>query len=453
MNTPVVALDLTEKAPHSPRERIGGFVIASRTVDKCRASLAGMLGEYHYDCPLDSMLFSFKKFTGDNERLVEEGIAGAEHDQMLQATKKNHRKPTKLSEAATKEMEKKEEERTIEPRRCQALERIYRPRPGVNCMKNYGQPTSTHPFLEGVKPEHLAILARHAREVEFMASQVIFRQNENAHQVYLILEGKVVVESCVARADAIPLQIVGAGDELGWSWLFPPFVWHFQARALEPTRAIVIDGAILLAACEQNQTFGFELMQRIAQVVVKRLEAAQQRLLEIQKATGPLPVIDEPQGNGVAGHLIAQSLAGMLAEHPFFTGMKDEHLKILSDAAMKAEFDVGQVIFREGDPANRFYLIQRGKVVLERVGGETPSAQIQIIGDGDVLGWSWLFPPFYSHFEARVLEPTQSIFLYGTRLREACEQNCELGYALMKRIAEVVIKRLSATQQRLTQRI
>ena len=64
MNTPIIYRDLTKQAPHSPRERTGGFAIADRTTDKCRASIAGTLGEYHYDCPLDNMLFSFKGITG-----------------------------------------------------------------------------------------------------------------------------------------------------------------------------------------------------------------------------------------------------------------------------------------------------------------------------------------------------------------------------------------------------
>jgi hypothetical protein len=64
MSTPIITEDLAKKAPHSPRQRIGGFVIASRAVDKCRATLAGTPGEYHYDCPLDNMLFSFKGITG-----------------------------------------------------------------------------------------------------------------------------------------------------------------------------------------------------------------------------------------------------------------------------------------------------------------------------------------------------------------------------------------------------
>jgi len=64
MNTLIIDRDLTKQAPHSPRERIAGFAIASRAVDKCRASVAGTLGEYHYDCPLDNQLFSFKGVTG-----------------------------------------------------------------------------------------------------------------------------------------------------------------------------------------------------------------------------------------------------------------------------------------------------------------------------------------------------------------------------------------------------
>ncbi|MDD5261292.1 MAG: DUF5069 domain-containing protein [Methylacidiphilales bacterium] len=64
MSTTITAQDLTKQAPHSPRNRIAGFVIASRTIDKCRAELAGKLGEYHYDCPLDNVLFTFKGITG-----------------------------------------------------------------------------------------------------------------------------------------------------------------------------------------------------------------------------------------------------------------------------------------------------------------------------------------------------------------------------------------------------
>lgn len=173
--------------------------------------------------------------------------------------------------------------------------------------------------------------------------------------------------------------------------------------------------------------------------------------MEIQKTAKPLSVIDESKRDGVPGHRVAQSLEDMLAEYPFFKGMKAEHLSIVARAATRAKFDAGQVIFREGDPANRLYLIQHGKVALEAQGTGTTGAEFQIIGAGDVLGWSWLFPPFNSHFRARALEPTQCIFLYGSRLREECEQNHELGYELMKRTVGIVIQRLQATRERLVE--
>jgi len=74
---------------------------------------------------------------------------------------------------------------------------------------------------------------------------------------------------------------------------------------------------------------------------------------------------------------------------------------------------------------------------------------VETIGAGSVLGWSWLFPPYYWHFDARAITPIKAIFLYGTRLREQCETNHELGHELMKRISEVVIERLQATRRRL----
>jgi len=70
MNTTIIDRDLTKQAPHSPRERIAGFAIASRAVDKCRANVAGTLGEYHYDCPLDNLLFSFKGVTGEQFKVA-----------------------------------------------------------------------------------------------------------------------------------------------------------------------------------------------------------------------------------------------------------------------------------------------------------------------------------------------------------------------------------------------
>ena len=144
-----------------------------------------------------------------------------------------------------------------------------------------------------------------------------------------------------------------------------------------------------------------------------------------------------------------QALESVLHAHPFLAGMKPEHLRTLNDNAMMMSYQPGEVIFREGDPANRFYLIQKGKVTLESSRRESEPVLIQSIGPGDVLGWSWLFPPYYWHFDARAVEPTEAIFFYGTRLREQCERDHDLGYELMKRMASVIIHRLQATRRHL----
>ena len=145
----------------------------------------------------------------------------------------------------------------------------------------------------------------------------------------------------------------------------------------------------------------------------------------------------------------ADALAKQIAAHPLMRGIKPEHLKVLTACAMPAQFKEGELIFREGDPANRFYLLEGGKVSLESHGRDEAPVCIQTIGAGDVLGWSWLFPPYYWHFDARALEPVAAIFFYGTWLREYSEQDHDLGYELMKRMAEVVIRRLQATRQQL----
>jgi CRP-like cAMP-binding protein len=146
---------------------------------------------------------------------------------------------------------------------------------------------------------------------------------------------------------------------------------------------------------------------------------------------------------------LATNLVNLVGEQPFFKGLKEEHLQLLAESAMVTEFKAGEWIFRQGDPANRFYLILEGKVLIESESKERGMVPIRTFGPGDDLAWAWLFPPYYMHFSACAIEPTRAIFFYGTRLREKCEANHELGYQLMKRIAEIVVQNLNATQKRL----
>lgn len=143
----------------------------------------------------------------------------------------------------------------------------------------------------------------------------------------------------------------------------------------------------------------------------------------------------------------------LLAKQPFFERLSERQLETLLEDAMPATFQTDDVIFKEGDPANRFYLLLSGEVVLESRSPEYEDEHkpipIETIGEGDVLGWSWMFPPHYWHFDARATSPIKAIFFYGTRLRERCEKDHELGFELVKMAAEIATRRLEAMRRRL----
>jgi CRP-like cAMP-binding protein len=142
--------------------------------------------------------------------------------------------------------------------------------------------------------------------------------------------------------------------------------------------------------------------------------------------------------------------AATLNNLPFFRGLHLGELQTLADYSMRASFLAGQMVFREGELANRFYLILSGRVALESSIDKRESICIETLGPGDVIGWSWFFPPYHWHFNARALEPVNAIFFYGTRLREHCETDHELGYALLTRMAAVMLDRLQATRRQLS---
>src|SRR6185437_8345200 len=109
----------------------------------------------------------------------------------------------------------------------------------------------------------------------------------------------------------------------------------------------------------------------------------------------------------------------------------------------------GQTILREGEMANRFYLVESGKIVLESGEGFGDPVVVETIGAGDLLGWSWMFPPYVWNFTARAIESTRAIFFYGTILREYCERDHSLGYELFKRMSPIMLRRLQAAREKM----
>jgi CRP/FNR family transcriptional regulator, cyclic AMP receptor protein len=153
-----------------------------------------------------------------------------------------------------------------------------------------------------------------------------------------------------------------------------------------------------------------------------------------------------------AGGRLLPGLYEFIAKHPLFEGMEARQLKMLADLAMETQFASGEYIFRRQDPANRFYLILEGRVELELASMRDGMKIIQMAGAGDYLGWAWLFEPYSFYLSARTVEPTRAIFFYGTMLRQRCENDHDLGYEIVKRVAQVALQRLAAFQQNFQER-
>jgi CRP-like cAMP-binding protein len=133
----------------------------------------------------------------------------------------------------------------------------------------------------------------------------------------------------------------------------------------------------------------------------------------------------------------------------FLSGMDPKHVEVITSCATSVRFPPDRLIISEGDEANTFFLITEGRVALEAFHLERGAIVIQTLGPGDVLGWSWLVPPYRWRLDARALEETHAFALDGRFLRARCEEDPELGFELLKRFAAVVEQRLSATRLQL----
>lgn len=144
-----------------------------------------------------------------------------------------------------------------------------------------------------------------------------------------------------------------------------------------------------------------------------------------------------------------ESLKPILEKHPFFKELKPEYLDIVVGCASNIRFKEGEVIQREGESADKFYLVREGKVAIEINATSHQSITIQTVQSGDILGWSWLIPPHRYRFTTRAVEDVRAIALDGKCLRTKCEDNHDLGYELIKRLAAIFTQRLEETRKQL----
>jgi CRP/FNR family cyclic AMP-dependent transcriptional regulator len=144
-----------------------------------------------------------------------------------------------------------------------------------------------------------------------------------------------------------------------------------------------------------------------------------------------------------------QTIEQLLAEAPAFNGMSEEHLALIAGCAQNRTATDGEYLMREGDPADTFYVIRYGRVALETYLPERGALTIETIDDGDLLGWSWLVPPFRVDFDARAIGNVHTVAFDAACLRGKADEDPMLGYELMRRFIPVIVERLQATRVRM----
>jgi CRP/FNR family cyclic AMP-dependent transcriptional regulator len=144
-----------------------------------------------------------------------------------------------------------------------------------------------------------------------------------------------------------------------------------------------------------------------------------------------------------------EDLTEILRQHPFLADLPEEHMKTIIGCASNVRFEEGTYVIREGQLADKLFLIRTGRVALEIDVSERGPLRIQTAGPGEVLGWSWLVSPYRWHFSGCAVTDLRAVALDGKCLRTKCENDHEFGYELFKRLSHVMQQRLEATRLQL----
>jgi CRP/FNR family transcriptional regulator, cyclic AMP receptor protein len=137
------------------------------------------------------------------------------------------------------------------------------------------------PLFADLEQEQLELIAGCGRNATFGEGERLFREGDAADVFYLVRRGVVALDTYVPNRGALTVDSVGPGEIAGWSWLVPPYRWHFTGRAVEPVHAVQFDGACLRGKCEDDPAIGYDLLNRFAQVLVERLQATRFQLMDV----------------------------------------------------------------------------------------------------------------------------------------------------------------------------
>jgi CRP-like cAMP-binding protein len=141
-----------------------------------------------------------------------------------------------------------------------------------------------------------------------------------------------------------------------------------------------------------------------------------------------------------------RTLETLITESPVFAELDLAQLELVAGCGRNVSFESGERLFREGDPADSFFLVRHGIAALETFVPNRGALTVDTVGPGEIAGWSWLVPPYRWHFTGRAAEPVRAIHFDGACLRGKCDADAELGYALVRQFAQVLVERLQATR-------
>lgn len=147
-------------------------------------------------------------------------------------------------------------------------------------MTKLAEAIAGHRFTSGLNPRYLHLLNECTTLENFGAQQMIFEEGKSAERFYLIHSGLVALQTFVPGHGVTTVQTLGAGEVLGWSWIVPPYRWHFSAVAVEPVEAVSICAPTLRDRMEENHDFGYEILMHMGPVMLERLQSTRMRLLE-----------------------------------------------------------------------------------------------------------------------------------------------------------------------------
>ncbi len=139
---------------------------------------------------------------------------------------------------------------------------------------------SGHDFFSELSEEALKFLCECASLRDIKKSQTLFKQGERADKFYVVRNGRISVQIPALMGPNLEIQSLGKNQVLGWSWLISPYQWNFQAKAEDDSELLEFNGTAILARCEQEPKFGYEVLKRFAALMSERLEAARLKMMD-----------------------------------------------------------------------------------------------------------------------------------------------------------------------------